>query len=90
MNKMIIFIIRILFGLMLIALGSFSFMNFPIPDYPGPAKAFLVAIADTGYLNYTIGIIFILAGLMFVLGRYVALGALLYIREKYGSVWFCL
>ena len=77
MNKKVVLIVRVIFGIMLIALGSFSFMNLPIPDYPAKAKGFLVAIADTGYMNYTIGLIFMIVGLMFVSGRYVALGALL-------------
>ena len=77
MNKKIILIVRVIFGIMLIALGSFSFMNLPIPGYPPKAKAFLVALGNTGYLNYAIGVVFIIVGLMFVLRRYVALGALL-------------
>ncbi len=52
-------------------------MNLPIPEYPAKAKSFLIALGDTGYINYTIGVIFIIVGLMFVSGRYVALGALL-------------
>ena len=77
MNKKAILIVRVLFGVMLIAFGSFSFMNLPIPDYPGKAKAFLVALADTGYMNYFMVVVFIIVGLMFISGRYVALGALL-------------
>ena len=77
MNKKLILVIRVLFGILLIALGSFSFMNLPIPEYPPKAKAFLIALGDTGYINYALGVVFIIAGLMFVSGRYVALGALL-------------
>ena len=77
MNKKVILVTRVLFGLMLIGLGSFSFMNLPIPEYPPKAKEFLIALAGTGYINHVIGIIFIIVGLMFVSGRLVALGALL-------------
>ena len=77
MNKKIILIVRVIFGIILILLGSFSFMNLPIPDYPAKAKAFLIALGDTGYITYVIGVVFIIVGLMFVLGRFVALGALL-------------
>ena len=77
MNKRVVQVIRIIFGIMLIILGSFSFMNLPIPDYPAQAKAFLVALSNTGYINYTMGVIFIIVGLMFISGSYVALAALL-------------
>ena len=78
MNKKIILTIRVLFGLALIAFGSMSFLNLPIPDfYSSGAKSFLEALADTGYINPIIGILFIIVGLMFVSGMYVALGAIL-------------
>jgi len=78
MNKKIILAIRILFGLGLIVFGGMSFLNLPIPDfYPPEAISFLESLADTGYINPIIGIIFIIVGLMFVFGMYVALGTIL-------------
>ncbi|MBI2668047.1 DoxX protein [Candidatus Woesearchaeota archaeon] len=78
MNKKVILTVRILFGIILIIFGGMAFLNLEIPDfYPAEAKLFLEALAATGYMNPIIGIIFIIAGLMFVLGMYVALGAIL-------------
>ena len=78
MNKKVILAIRVFFGLMLLTFGSFTFMKLPVPDfYSAGAKAFLLALANTGYLNYAIGVVFIVVGLLFVIGRFVAFGALL-------------
>ena len=77
MNKKVVSVVRFVFGVMLIAIGAMAFMNLPIPDfYPPKALNFLRALADTGYMNYFIGIIEILVGLMFATRRYVALGAI--------------
>src|SRR3989344_8486864 len=77
MNKKVTLIVRVVFGLILLALGITSFLNLPVPEYPETAKAFLTALDDTGYINPVIGIVFVIAGLSFVSGRYVALGAVL-------------
>lgn len=78
MNKKLILIVRVLFGIMLLVFGSFSFMNLPVPDfYSGKARDFLLAMSATGYLTYAVGIIFIIVGLLFVIGRFVALGTVL-------------
>ncbi|MBI2546740.1 DoxX protein [Candidatus Woesearchaeota archaeon] len=78
MNKWIVLGVRVVFGLMLLALGAMGFMNLPIPPgYPPDAEAFLVALANTGYMNPVISVVFILVGLMFITGSFVALGALL-------------
>ncbi len=78
MNKKVVLVVRLIFGIILIALGVLAFSNLPIPDfYPANALAFLQAISDTGYMNYFMGIIQIIVGLMFLTRRYVALGAIL-------------
>jgi len=78
MNTKLVLGIRLVFGLLLIAIGSLAFMNLPVPDfYPPHALAFLQALSDTGYMNYVMGVIEIFVGLMFVTRKYVALGAVL-------------
>jgi len=78
MNRKIVVGVRIIFGLLLVAMGSMAFMNFPISqEMPEASRAFAQALADTGYMNYFTGIVEILVGLMFVTRRYVALGAIL-------------
>ena len=78
MNKKIVFSISLVFGIILVVLGTMAFMNLPLPGFYLPkALAFLQALGDTGYMNYIMGIIQILVGLMFITRRYVALGAVI-------------
>ncbi len=76
MNNKAVMVVRFVFGLLLLALGAMAFMNFSIPDFYSPkALAFLQALSDTGYMNQIMGAVQLIAGLMFVTRRYVALGA---------------
>ena len=78
MNKKFVSIVRIIFGLLLIFGGLMAFTNPAIPSsYPEKALAFLQAMNDTGYFNYFMGLVQLAVGLMFVLRRYVALGAII-------------
>jgi putative oxidoreductase len=78
MNQKVVMVVRVLFGLVLIAFGAMSFMNFALPEgYPEAAASFANALADTGYIMYLVGLVEIAVGLMFISGRYVALGAIL-------------
>lgn len=88
MLKKLIPVVRIIFGILLAVLGSFSFMNLPIPNYPDKAKAFMVALSNTGYINYVIGIVFMIVGVMFIFGRFLALGALLLAPISFNIILF--
>ena len=78
MNQKIVPAARLIFGFILIAIGAMAFMNLPLPDFYSPkALAFLQALSNTGYMNYFMGIVEIIVGLMFVTRKYVALGAAL-------------
>ena len=78
MNKKIVSIIRIIFGILLLGFGGLAFYNAALPaNLPAQALSFLTVMREIGYINYTIGIIFIAVGLMFTTNMYVALGAIL-------------
>ena len=89
MNKQIVFSISLVFGIILVVLGTMAFMNLPLPGFYLPkALAFLQALGDTGYMNYIMGIIQILVGLMFITRRYVALGAVILMPISFNIVIF--
>ncbi|MBS3156863.1 hypothetical protein J4442_01675 [Candidatus Woesearchaeota archaeon] len=89
MNKKIVFSISLVFGIILVVLGTMAFMNLPLPGFYLPkALAFLQALGDTGYMNYIMGIIQILVGLMFITRRYVALGAIILMPISFNIVIF--
>ena len=89
MNKKIVFSISLVFGIILVVLGTMAFMNLPLPGFYLPkALAFLQALGDTGYMNYIMWIIQILVGLMFITRRYVALGAVILMPISFNIVIF--
>ena len=89
MNKKNVFSISLVFGIILVVLGTMAFMNLPLPGFYLPkALAFLQALGDTGYMNYIMGIIQILVGLMFITRRYVALGAVILMPISFNIVIF--
>lgn len=69
-------VIRILAGAILLAGGLNKFLGFmPDPPHNEAASAFLGALAATGYMVPIIGLVEIFAGAAFVVGRFVALAA---------------
>jgi len=69
-------VIRILVGLLLLFGGLNKFFAFaPNPPHNEAATAFMGALAATGYMFPIIAIVEILAGAAFVVGRFVALAA---------------
>src|ERR1700730_2732757 len=68
-------IVRILLGLIFVVFGSNAFFHFlPMPPLPqGVAGLYLKAFLESGYV-YVIGGVQIIAGLLFLIGRFVPLG----------------
>lgn len=64
-------IVRVLLGLAWIFYGVTKFMSLPAPELPGPAAAFLGAMAATGYFIPLIGIFELAAGIMLLFNRWV-------------------
>ena len=72
--KIATIIVRILMGLMfLFASISYFFKLFPVPEMKGAEKIFNDGVAASIYLMPLIKVIELLCGLLFVVGRYVAL-----------------
>jgi putative oxidoreductase len=69
-------IIRVLAGLLLVVSGMNKFLHFlPMPEHNTAAGAFLGALAGTGYMFPIIGLVETACGAAFVVGRFVALAA---------------
>ena len=75
--KILTIIARVLLGLVFIAFGCNTFINFiPAPPMPGPAGEFISALTATGYLQ-AIGALQLIGGLLLVSGFFVPLGLLI-------------
>lgn len=73
--KYAIIIARVLLGLVFAVFGSNAFLHFiPMQPMPGPAGAFIGALASSGYI-YAIALLQVIGGLLLLLGaRFVPLG----------------
>jgi putative oxidoreductase len=78
MESMLTKVIRILLGLLLVFAGvNKIFPMAPPPPHNEAATAFMTALVATGYMMPIIALVEIIAGLCFLLGRFVALAAVL-------------
>lgn len=63
-------IARILLAIMLLVFGANKFLHFmEMPEPPEAGGKFLGALMDAGYVFPTIGIVFIVSGLLLLIGR---------------------
>lgn len=76
MQKKVYLAIRIIAGLMLVVFGSNKFLGF-IDMQPGSLEmgAFMMALFQSGYLMKLVAVVEIVAGLSFLVNKYVALMA---------------
>mgnify|MGYP000574252682 FL=1 len=78
-NTLGIKIARILLGVILLVFGLNQFFQFmPMPKPPEPALSFMKALTATGFMWYVIGIFQVISGIFLIIGRYVALGLVLF------------
>ena len=79
MGKKVRITIRVIFSLLLIAVGLFLVFGNAAgpPNSPERAASLLTALQGTGYFMQVVGLVQIAVGVLFLIGRYVALGALL-------------
>jgi len=78
-NTLGIKIARILLGVILLVFGLNQFFQFlPMPKPPEPALNFMNALTATGFMWYVIGIFQVISGIFLIIGRYVALGLVLF------------
>ncbi len=72
-------IIRIILGVILLVFGLNHFFQFmPMPQPPEPAMNFMGALTATGFMWSLIGIVQVISGIFLIIGRYVALGLVLF------------
>jgi len=72
-------IIRILLGVILLVFGLNHFFQFmPMPQPPEPALNFMGALTATSFMWPLVGIVQVISGIFLIIGRYVALGLVLF------------
>lgn len=82
-------IARYLLGLALVVFGADKFFHFmPKPELAGEAASFLGALAGSGYIFPTLGVIYILAGLLLVINRAVPFALIVLVPVSFNIVAF--
>ncbi len=78
MEKKILMAVHIMAGIMLIVFGTNKFFGFiELQHHTFGMSAFLAALSHSGYLMELVAIVEILAGIAFLLNKYVALMAVI-------------
>lgn len=82
-------IARYLLGLAMLVFGANKFLNFmPAPELPEAAGAFMGALANSGYIFPTLGVIYILAGLLLVLNKATSFALIILVPVSFNIVAF--
>jgi hypothetical protein len=83
-------IARYLLGLAMLIFGANKFLNFmpPPENMPADAGAFMGALADSGYIMPTLGIVYIIAGLLLVINKAVPFALILLVPVSFNIVAF--
>ena len=83
-------IARYLLGLAMIIFGANKFFNFmpPPPEMPEAAGSFLGALAESGYIMPTLGVVYVLAGLLLLLNKAVPIALILLVPVSFNIVAF--
>ena len=82
-------IARYLLGLAMLVFGANKFFHFmPAPELAGDAASFMGALGGSGYIFPTLGVIYILAGLLLVLNRAVPFALIVLVPVSFNIVAF--
>ena len=86
MRKKVLFVAGLLFGLMFINAGLNKFFNYmPMPeDMPESMLMVMKAFTDIGWLIPLVGIVEIIGGVLFIIPKYRALGAIIILPVMIG------
>jgi putative oxidoreductase len=86
MRKKVLFVAGLLFGLMFINAGLNKFFNYmPMPeDMPESMLMVMKAFTDIGWLIPLVGIVEIIGGILFIIPKYRALGAIIILPVMIG------
>lgn len=86
--KKVSLVARYLLALMMIVFGLNKFLGFmPMPELTGDAAAYMTVVG-TSYLLHTIGIIYILSGLLLVLNKAVGFATILLAPIAFNAFMF--
>ncbi|MFD2566928.1 DoxX protein [Pseudotenacibaculum haliotis] len=82
-------IARYLLGLAMLVFGANKFFHFmPNPELSETAGAFMGALGGSGYIFPTLGVIYILAGLLLVINKAVPFALILLVPVSFNIVAF--
>jgi hypothetical protein len=87
--KLIATIARYLLGVAMLVFGANKFLDFmPAPELPEAAGSFMGALAESGYIFPTLGVVYILAGLLLVLNKAVPFALIMLVPVSFNIVAF--
>ena len=83
-------IARYLLGLAMLIFGANKFFNFmpPPENMPEAAGAFMGALVNSGYILPTLGIVYILAGILLMINKAVPFALIILVPVSYNIVAF--
>ena len=82
-------IARYLLGVAMLVFGANKFFHFmPNPELPADAASFMGALGGSGYIFPTLGVIYMLAGLLLVLNKAVPFALILLVPVSFNIVAF--
>ena len=85
--KLIATIARYLLGVAMLVFGANKFLDFmPVPELPEAAGSFMGALAESGYIFPTLGVVYILAGLLLVLNKAVPFALIMLVPVSFNIV----
>jgi putative oxidoreductase len=89
LKKKIIFIVRIVFGLFLLAMGLINLLN-PVPslEFSELGNKFMIALAETGYMMVIVYCLMVLVGLSLLINRFVPLALIIFMPITVNMVLF--
>lgn len=89
MKRKILFGISLLFGLLMINSGLNKFFNYmPLPEMPEAASNLMTAFAESGWVLPLLGVFETLGGILIILPKTRALGAIMLVPIVVGILWF--
>lgn len=82
-------IARYLLGLAMLVFGANKFLQFmPAPELPEAAGAYMGALAESGYIFPTLGVVYILVGFLLVINKAVPFALIALVPVSFNIVAF--
>jgi putative oxidoreductase len=88
-NKKVVRSVEVIFGLILILFGLNGFFQFMgLPEFNEAGGAYIGALFATRYIFPILGLVMLLSGIIFLVGRYVAFGSLILLPMSFNFILF--